>query len=268
MIRKVFVPLDGSRRAEEALDPARAVALAGRGSLVLFQAVPQAESSSLKAAEYVHRQRLRAAEYLHQLAPKVRQAGVPVEEHISTGDPSREIVAQAQKDGADLIVMSSHGRGGGQTWPFGSVAEKVLKATSLPLLVLRGAAVPAQGIRKILIGLDGSDSAMDVLPPACELAAALGAAIVLAHVGTHLPRNVYWAVDAVRNQGIPVRVRLLHGEPTATLMGIADEEQADLVAMTMARAERLEREPSEKVGRRIVAGLDRPLLLVQPKSVA
>lgn len=62
---------------------------------------------------------------------------VPVETAILDGSPSKEIVRYAETEGCDLIVMGTHGRGGIDRLLLGSVAEKVVRSSSVPVLTVR-----------------------------------------------------------------------------------------------------------------------------------
>jgi nucleotide-binding universal stress UspA family protein len=56
---------------------------------------------------------------------------------VLSGDPSRQLLRYAERDHPDLMVMTTHGRGGVSRWFFGSVADRLLTATETPLLLVR-----------------------------------------------------------------------------------------------------------------------------------
>jgi nucleotide-binding universal stress UspA family protein len=62
---------------------------------------------------------------------------VPVETHVLDGSPQREIVRYAEAEGCDLVVMGTHGRGGIDRLLLGSVAEKVVRASNVPVMTVR-----------------------------------------------------------------------------------------------------------------------------------
>ena len=68
--------------------------------------------------------------------------GVPVTTSVVEGTPSREIVEHAEKTRCDLVVMGTHGRGGIDRLLLGSVAEKVVRASNVPVLTVRVGDVP------------------------------------------------------------------------------------------------------------------------------
>src|SRR6185295_14876113 len=73
---------------------------------------------------------------------RLREAGVPAEPMVMKGDVASQILEACREKGADLIAMTTHGRQGLTRWALGSVAGKVLRASNVPLLVVRPAAKP------------------------------------------------------------------------------------------------------------------------------
>jgi nucleotide-binding universal stress UspA family protein len=143
-LTRVLVPLDGSALAEAAVSVA--VGLLGDrpvSTLVLIRAV----DPRLPGADAVEAQRdiVRAAEqYLAQVAARLERPGVTVKTAVWYGPPAASIVAAADAAGADMIVMTTHGRGGLGRLVLGSVAEAVLRATRRPLLLVRDAGAPVE----------------------------------------------------------------------------------------------------------------------------
>ena len=133
----VLVPLDGSRLAEGALDPAIGFARDG-AKLVLLRAVeahsvPFSDPAAAQVAVIEE-----AEAYLAAVAARLRSAGATnVETSVWYGPPAESIAEAAGLRKADLIVMSTHGRTGLGRLVLGSVAESVLRTTSTPILLLR-----------------------------------------------------------------------------------------------------------------------------------
>jgi nucleotide-binding universal stress UspA family protein len=142
-IKTILVPLDGSILAESALAPA--IALAGQhgAKMLLLRA---AEAHALPMADPIEAQvhAVRAAEeYVAEVRGRVTQAGIAqVDTSVWYGPPAEAIVEAARFRGADLIVMSSHGRTGLGRLVLGSVAETVLRATRVPILLIRPGDAP------------------------------------------------------------------------------------------------------------------------------
>jgi nucleotide-binding universal stress UspA family protein len=84
-----------------------------------------------------------ARDYLIGIGKRLEDKGIKIEPVVLFGDPASEIVDYATKTNADLIVMSSHGRSGIGRWAFGSVADKVLRASPVPVMLIRAGMCPA-----------------------------------------------------------------------------------------------------------------------------
>jgi len=266
MIKHVLVPLDGSPLAESVLDPVVRLVKATQGSILLFHAVTPVESFGTSASEFVTKERKRAALYLARLAEKVGDPGIGIEERVVTGEPSRAIATTAGKEKVDLIAMSTHGRSGVREWALGSVAERVLRSTLIPALIFRGKPVGRFSIRRILIPLDGSETSMQVLEPACDLAESLMAEIFLLHVGRHIPETVERAVRQVKRRRIPEKMILRKGDPTKVILQTAKDLDCDLVAMTPTGASQKERIFFGSVAEEILKKVERPVLMVRSRT--
>ncbi len=93
---------------------------------------------------------------------------------VERGTAAQVIIEKAAADKSTLIAMTTHGRSGLNRWLLGSVAEKVLRATTNPLLLVRavheGKAEGEATLKSILVPLDGSELADSVLPTVTEIA--------------------------------------------------------------------------------------------------
>ena len=142
-LKTILVPLDGSIVAEGALEPAVDLARAAGAKLVLLRA---AEAHPMPIADPVEAQVSvmgGAQDYLAGARDRVMAAGVAdVEVSAWYGSPVNAIVEAARFRGADMIVMSSHGRSGVARLVMGSVTESVLRATTVPVLVIRPDGAP------------------------------------------------------------------------------------------------------------------------------
>jgi nucleotide-binding universal stress UspA family protein len=150
---RILVPLDGSPRAESVIPLAQSLARAHGSELLLLHIVPKPESSCPCPPEEEQRdleQRLvdrnsRAAEiYLERVREHVAGDGLRVRILLTVdGDVRGEILRRIAEDHVDLVVFSSHGRGGRSELRFGSVASFLLEHATAPLLVVRERAVQA-----------------------------------------------------------------------------------------------------------------------------
>lgn len=145
-LEQVVVPLDGSRLSESVLDEVKK--FGGQEAVyTLIRVVPVGPpSSSISGSiELTYREELLAAlqkgaaEYLDGVAERLRGEGYEVRTEVRVDpQPARAILDLAAEVDADLIALATHGRKGIARFAFGSVADKVLRASDSPVLVLRG----------------------------------------------------------------------------------------------------------------------------------
>lgn len=141
-IEHILVPLDGSDLAERVLEPAATLARTTGARLTLGHVV--ASQSALGAGlvpllpDDIVRIREQADGYLEDTAERLRSDGLTVDTHVSEGETAAPTIAAAAEEvKADLIALATHGYGGLKRAVLGSVADKVLRSSPLPLLVLR-----------------------------------------------------------------------------------------------------------------------------------
>jgi nucleotide-binding universal stress UspA family protein len=179
--RSILVPLDGSPLAERALPYAEHLARVSGARLLLVRAA-LAHSLPGTGPLQSEAQAVREAErYLKEAAARLATAPV-VETAMFYGEAAEAILEEIHLRKTDLVVMATHGRSGLGRWLFGSVAEQVLSHVEVPLLLVPPACQvdwPAASPARVLVPLDGSTLAAEVLGPACELAASLGAELLL-----------------------------------------------------------------------------------------
>jgi nucleotide-binding universal stress UspA family protein len=185
MYSRILVPLDGSSYAEQALLPAIAIAQAAAATLYLVQVHEPIIPSSLSTwgidgipnndLQEDAEQRGYEQAYLDALAQKTAQtAAITVEPVILDGSVTEQLVAYAAQQAIDLVVMTTHGRSGfARVW-LGSNADAFVRHSHIPVLLVR----PHEGlyvidskhpIERIVIPLDGSPLAEQVIPSAVAL---------------------------------------------------------------------------------------------------
>jgi nucleotide-binding universal stress UspA family protein len=149
MIKKIMVPLDGSKLAESALDYVKELSTKLGVEKVALVSVtervqgyralddPSSPSEMRLAPEATGKMQRQAEKYLKRIGKGLETKGIKVETEVLLGDPAREIAIYADTPGTDLIVMASHGRSGPSRWAHGSVADKVLRAVCIPVMIVR-----------------------------------------------------------------------------------------------------------------------------------
>jgi len=197
MYKKILVPLDGSALSHAVLPCVRAVAKCSNASAVLLRIIPEigmrvggaatatqpGERSPLSFAPEVAEYELAARAYLNGMAAELSAAGIAVQTRTATGPVAEGILDAADEEGADLIAMSTHGRGGLSRFLLGSIASRIIHYAKVPVLLVRATAEeksPAEFVhRSILVPLDGSEFSRAVLPHVRDVAICSRAKVIL-----------------------------------------------------------------------------------------
>ncbi|MDR5673952.1 Nucleotide-binding protein, UspA family [Halalkaliarchaeum sp. AArc-CO] len=136
----ILIPTDGSTEVERAVEHALDLAEAHGATVHALYVVNTASYAGLpmetawEGVDELLRSDAEAA--VETVRERAQARSIPVETSIVEGTPSRCIVREAEERGCDLIVMGTHGRGGIDRLLLGSVAEKVVRASALPVLTV------------------------------------------------------------------------------------------------------------------------------------
>jgi nucleotide-binding universal stress UspA family protein len=140
MFTKILVPLDGSALAEKALPFAADTAKAHGAKLVLLRVIhlifleePVTEAEQTVIAK----EKERAGKYLEGVAKELRVEGLGVKADVGEGEIANTVLETAKAEGCDLICMTTHGFSGVERFIWGSIAEKVVRASNIPVLLIR-----------------------------------------------------------------------------------------------------------------------------------
>ena len=149
MYKKVLVPLDGSKLAECVLPHVERLAESGMVKEIILLRVCDSpsivadypETKNKTWDKHVERMTTNAQQacslYIEDVEQSLKDKGFKVKAESSLGKPAEEIVNFANKSKVDLIIMASHGRSGVSRWAYGSVAEKVLRSSCIPVLLVK-----------------------------------------------------------------------------------------------------------------------------------
>jgi nucleotide-binding universal stress UspA family protein len=150
MYEKILVPLDGSEVGEAALSNVENLAIkllpANEVEIILLNVVSDLTFDFLTeqdAAQLAHPEneldqiKTMVKKYLDNVASRLKSKGLKVVIKISEGHAAEEIIKTAQEQKADLIAMSTHGRSGFGRWAMGSITDKVLHESPIPVLTVR-----------------------------------------------------------------------------------------------------------------------------------
>jgi len=301
MYKKVLVPLDGSELAEGALVYAKEVARRLRLAVVLFHVYGSAETELVPARQaYINskvdtiRRELKA-----QTEAGIEPIGeeVTVRGELAEGYPAEEILRYAAENSIDFILMSTHGRTGIKLWAMGSVADKVLRASRVPIWLIR-AGVPPEIIsdklptRRMIVLLDGSELAESVLPHVETLAKQRGADlvdIILLGVCEPMPVAAYYYATVpidwedyivrckredeqyltniekrLKSAGLKAHSELLMGKPADAIIDYVSKNPINLIVMSTHGRSGLSRWVYGSVAEKVLHGTSTPIFLVRP----
>lgn len=149
MYKKVMVPLDGSELAECVLPHVQKLAQnGGAAEVVLFRVCEPAviladypPDLQTKWEDHVKQEMSHIQQqcqiYLSAAVKKLQGSGLKVSSDSAAGKPAETIVDYAVQNQVDLIVMATHGRSGVSRWAFGSTAERVVRSSPVPVMIIR-----------------------------------------------------------------------------------------------------------------------------------
>lgn len=144
MYKKILVPLDGSELAEAVLPHVRSLAERFDAEIVLLRVAVDPTDDLLftgpklaaAAQQNVDAIRLEAKRYLEQIAANLRKTGLAVTTEVCEGLVAETVLDCVEEVQADLIAISTHGRGGLVRWLTGSVTYKILHQARVPVLLV------------------------------------------------------------------------------------------------------------------------------------
>ena len=190
MFSKILVPLDGTSEAAVALMPARTVAKA-TGAAVTLVTVIDTEAS---AADHT-----RATAQLEGTEAELSAEGLQVDSLVRRGEPAAEIVGATIEQGVDLVTMATHGRSGLVRAILGSVAQRVVGMSPVPVLLLRPGGHAMTRLDVVLVAVDGSPGGALAVAAAVPLARAANARVILLDVA--VPFAAYLSMAGAGSNG-------------------------------------------------------------------
>jgi len=145
ILKKVLVPLDGSKESEAVIPHIEELASKLETEIFLLQVVPRiyqtiacdGYDAIIPTESDIESNRVLASNYLEKVAAKLQRKNVTVKSKVEIGIVSEEIIRLAEEMSVDMVAMSTHGRSGIGRWVFGSIADRVLHYGNTPLLLVR-----------------------------------------------------------------------------------------------------------------------------------
>lgn len=290
MYEHILVPTDGSDWAMAAANHAFALAKLGDATVHALSVVDLrhfeddvvgSASEDLSIAEQAARAAVDRVEQVGE------EADCRVRTHVEHGIPHESVLGFVADNDVDLVVMGTHGRTGLERFLLGSVTERVLRGSPVPVLTthIDGGILP--NYEHLLVPTDGSEGARDALDHAVDIATAAGARLTVLSVvdsraftggfetGPTLP-NIReqlqeYAEDAASalveratEAGVDVESAVTVGLPANEITAYAEANDADLVVMGTHGRSGLERLILGSVTERVVRTSETPVLAVTP----
>jgi nucleotide-binding universal stress UspA family protein len=289
MFETILVPLDGSDLAAGALEPAAEIAqlVGARIHLVRVPDLPvHAILDQLPGdiARETDAARAEAEASLAEAAEQLTGKGLSVTTSIQEGPPAQGIAKAVDETGAGLVVLTSHGRGAvARAW-LGSTADRLIRTLDVPMLLLRKG--EWRKPERILIGLDGSERAEEILAPTIELAKIWKSGLLLVHVvpapgpkrtgeaGTWLQhqslvahRYIHAMALTYRAQGFDVHAQVpVRWDPAQVLQELAATDDVEMLALATRGLGGADRLLLGSVADKVIRGSGLPTLILRPRS--
>ena len=299
MLENIVVLLDGSELAEHVLPHVEELVRDRdvRVHLLSVGPVPRGPAPPAPGGGEGRRSRIERdlKTYLNSVALRLGPIASEVRVSVRLGLPADEILGYVSDVAADFVAMSTHGWSGLSQWAFGTVADRVLQGATCPVLVVRaGAARSAIPNQRILVPLDGSALAEQIVPHVEQIIRPNQTQVFLLSVmmsglgdravslmrssppGLWFPTNMRHLTEvqlqsylrsvalALRDRGAVVQIAVRHGSPASEILAYATQIQADLIGMTSHGLSGLSHWVYGGVARKVVQGAHRHVLLVRP----
>jgi len=311
MYKRMLIPLDGSEIAETMFPYAKE--LGGRLGLdmtFLYVCSQHEWESPAVYRAYVEHM---AENILEQARDMQKKGGTQKQDHLTkakgelvVGHPAEEILRYADEKKANLILMATHGRSGIMRWALGSVTDKVLRSSTIPVWLVRAGAperetVGKNLVSKVIVSLDGSDLAESILPHVEALAKQWDDKpmdVVLLMVcepmvippvttleveapinwGNMVEEHIEYSKKAageylsgvakrLKEAGLKVSTEVKEGIPADVIIDYAGEDPSSLIAMATHGRSGIGRWVFGSQVEKILSGASNPVFLVRPPSI-
>jgi len=250
MFNEILVPTDGSECAQAAVEYAEDLATRYDARV---HALCVADSRTLENAPQYDQIKKEREEVAEKTCNDISVSGVAVEQAVRTDIPHKAILRYATEQDIDLIVMGTHGRTGVERYLLGSVTEKVVRLSDVPVLTVKAEddGEVTYPYTDILVPTDGSEGAEAAIDPAVDVAStydarlhalsvidtmAMGVDVRSGAILDALEESAQSAVDTIEEQATQasvsaVETEIVHGSPYRGIRSYVEENDIDLVVM-------------------------------------
>ncbi|MEF8863151.1 MAG: universal stress protein [Haloarculaceae archaeon] len=250
MFDDILVPTDGSECAQAAVGYAEDLATRYEARVHVLSVADSRRLENAPRADRVEQERAETAE---RTCNELSGSGVSVEQAVRTDIPHKAILRYATEQDIDLVVMGTHGRTGVERYLLGSVTEKVVRLSDVPVLTVKAEADgdATYPYADILVPTDGSGGAAAAIDPAVDIASTYDARVhALSVIDTMsmgvdvrsgaildaLEESARSAVETIEERAAnasvhAVETAIQHGNPYRAIRSYVEEHDIDLVVM-------------------------------------
>ena len=256
----ILVPLDQSPAAELALAQAQTMARNYVGTIQLLTVLDAEAPPGELGATAPPTSKASAMEYLTDVAADLQVGGYRSSIEVRAGSAAEEIGAVAKGGNVDLVVLSTQGRSRLRRWVLSHVTMDVIHQTTPPLLILRPTddwRSTRTRFRRLLVALDGSATAEQVLPHVHEIASKFASEVTLlsAPEGSQSDDFVHKVAQyldriaqLLRKKGVNVKTKVVETAPVQAILSTSTEEGSDLIMLVSHGTGGVERQEQVRVG--------------------
>lgn len=257
--QNIMVPLDRSPTAELALAGAQTMARIYDGTIHLLAVIDESEKADVDTG-VGQSPESSASDYLDDVVADMDVGGYRTEAHLKKGKAAEEIGALAQSGDIDLMIMTTHGRSRLNRLMMSNVTSDVIFQTTPPLIIIRPTdewRSTRTRFKKLLVPLDGSEVAEQVLPYVHALASKFESHVVLLSTAEGSESDDYiekvetylsGISDGLVAKGVVTETHVVSASPSQTILRLAEELGVDLVMMVSHGRGGIQRQEHVKVG--------------------
>jgi nucleotide-binding universal stress UspA family protein len=281
--KNILCPVDFFPASERALE--YSVALAGNYGArlhvlhVVSPVIPTSYEFPLNTAELAESLQEAAREKIEPLKARADSAGIEVDTLVRTGDIDESLLEAIEETTAEIVIMGTHGRRGFERWFLGSVTERLLRHSPVPVLTMSD--VPSRirippDVNKILVTTDFSEGTTEAMGYALALAQEAPAEVILYHVIEQPPErapsveevssvledHLSGLVPEEARAWCEVRSKVEVGTPYQRILAMAESEEVDLIVMNIHGKGLFERTLLGTTAERVLRATECPLLAV------
>jgi len=272
------MPTDGSAESEKPLTFATQLARANDAQLTLMRVVEEmvytADEDALNTVEmYQQYEQVtqdmarQAQSEVHALAQRLQAEGIRARAEVRRGNPSGDLLDYIDEEHPDLVVMATHGRTGLARFTLGSVADRIIREGSAPVLVTRRSLEATGRLEHGLVMLDGSGVAEEVIPLVTELAGKPFQRLTLYRVVNN-PRNqgaattyLEGVAGQLQDRGATIELKVDVGDARANVERVGKD--VDVVILCTHGRTGFDRLRHGSVAEHVIQNIDHPALLVR-----